>query len=77
MYEYHRTSTTKLYLDRSVTDHVIKVQLEGRDSAYAAGTPAREALLAEGHCYTEITLKKCYVAGAWSHLQYCQLIKFN
>ena len=52
--KYHRTSTAKLYLDRSVADHVINVKLEGRDSAYAAGAPARGALLAEGRCCAEI-----------------------
>ena len=38
---YHRTSTSKLYLDRSVTDHSVNessnVRLQGLGSTYVAG----------------------------------------
>ena len=52
--EYHRTSTAKLHLDRSVADHLINVKLQGCGLAYAAGAPARGAPLAWGRCFAEI-----------------------
>ena len=40
----HRTSTAKLYLDRSVGDHSFNVKLQGRGLTCTAGAPAREDL---------------------------------
>ena len=37
-----------------VTDHSVYVRLQGRDSSYAAGAPARGAPLAWSHCCAEI-----------------------
>jgi len=57
---YHRTSTAKLYLDRSVADHsvinkVSNIKLQDLGSAYyTAGAPARGAPLAWGRCCAEI-----------------------
>ena len=55
--KYHRTSTAKLYLDRSVADHsvinqVSNVRLQDLGFTYAVG--ARGAPLAWGRCCAEI-----------------------
>ena len=63
---YHRTSTAKLYLDRSVADHsvinkVSNIKLQDLGSAYyTAGAPARGAPLAWGRCCAEIIVHRIY-----------------
>ena len=52
--EVSQTNEVKLHLDRSVVNDLVNIRLQGRDSAYAAGAPARGAPLAWGRCCAEI-----------------------